>query len=420
VIAASAQFLRTDFRWLAAGLVMTFASSAGQTFFIALFADPLRAATGLGHGGWGTLYAAATLTSALAIAVVGHVADRRPMAVPAVGVLGLAAVGAVAMSAVTSPWLLALAVFLLRFSGQGMASHVAMTAAARWFRATRGRALAVVSLGHPLGEAVLPGLVVAATAGFGWRSTWLAVALGLAAVLAPLVARLGAVERTPRRPAEQGAERGADDQAAEATGLDGRHWARRDVLRHPVFWALLPGVLASPFMGTALLFQAAPLMAAKGWSLELYAAAFPAFAAASVAGGLVSGLLVDRFGPVRLVPFVLLPLAAGLGIVAGATAPFAVFAVLALIGLTTGAVFTLVAALFAELYGTRHLGAVRGLVSSFTVFGTALAPGVTGLLLDAGVALEAQFAAMAVVAVGLAGVFALVARHLLARAPAPA
>ena len=416
MIAATGRFLRADGRWLGAGLAMTFASSAGQTFFIALFADPLRTATGLGHGGWGTLYAAATLTSALAIAVVGHVADRRPMAVPAVGVLGLAALGAVAMSAVTSPWLLALAVFLLRFAGQGMASHVAMTAAARWFRATRGRALAVVSLGHPLGEAVLPGLVVAATAGLGWRATWLAVALGLAGVFAPLVARLGAVERVPqRRP-----ERSAEDEAAAATGLDGRHWARRDVLRHPVFWALLPGVLASPFMGTALLFQAAPLMAAKGWSLELYAAAFPAYAAASVAGGLASGLLVDRFGPVRLVPFVLLPLAAGLGLVAGATAAFAVVVFLALIGLTTGAVFTLVAALFAELYGTRHLGAVRGLVSSFTVFGTALAPGLTGLLLDAGVALETQFAVMAAVAVGLAGVFALVARHLRARAPAPA
>jgi MFS family permease len=415
VIAATARFLRADGRWLAAGLAMTFASSAGQTFFIALFADPLRAATGLGHGGWGALYAAATLASALAIAAVGHVADRRPMAVPAVGVLGLAAVGAVAMSAVTSPWLLALALTLLRFAGQGMASHVAMTAAARWFRVTRGRALAVVSLGHPLGEAVLPGLVVAATAGFGWRSTWLAVALGLAGVLAPLVAHLGAVERTPHRRAEQS----ADDEAAP-TGLDGRHWARRDVLRHPVFWALLPGVLASPFMVTALLFQAAPLMAAKGWSLQVYATAFPAYAAASVAGGLVSGLLVDRFGPIRLVPFVLLPLAAGLALAATAPAPLAAFAFLALIGLNTGAVFTLIAALFAELYGTRHLGAVRGLVSSFTVFGTALAPGVTGLLLDAGVALEAQLAAMAVVAVGLAGMLALVARHLLARAPAPA
>jgi MFS family permease len=94
--------------------------------------------------------------------------------------------------------------------------------------------------------------------------------------------------------------------------------------------------------------------------------------------------------------------------------------VLGLIGLTTGAIFTLMAALFAELYGTRHLGAVRGLVSSFTVFGTALAPGVTGLLLDAGIGLEAQFGAMALVAVGLAGNFALVARHLHGRRPAPA
>ena len=405
---ASWRFLRDNARWLGAGVLMTFASSFGQTFFIALFADPLRTATGLGHGGWGTLYAAATLGSALAIGVVGHLADRRPMAVPAVGVLGLLALGAVAMSAAEAVWVLGVAVFLLRFAGQGMASHVAMTAAARWFEASRGRALAFVSLGHPLGEAVLPGLIVGLTAWLGWRSTWLAVALGLAFVVVPVVARLGARERSPLSP------RANASAAVTPAGLDGRHWGRGDVLRHPVFWALLPGVLASPFMGTAVLFQAAPLMAAKGWSLDLYAAAF------SVAGGLISGLLVDRFGPIRLVPFVLIPLASGLALVATATAPLAAFVVLGLIGLTTGAVHTLMAALFAELYGTRHLGGVRGLVSSVIVFGTAMAPGVTGLLLDAGVGLEAQFATMAVVALGLSGGFALVARHLLARAPAPA
>jgi MFS family permease len=414
VTPASWRFVRDNGRWLGAAVLMTFASSAGQTFFIALFADPLRSATSLGHGGWGTLYAAATLSSAVAIGLVGHLADRRPMALPAAGVLALLTLGAVAMSAVEAAWLLGVAVFLLRFAGQGMASHVAMTAAARWFQATRGRALALVALGHPLGEAVLPALVVTLTAWLGWRSTWLAVALGLAVIVAPLVIRLGAVERTPRHPAAHG-----DDLDVPA-GLDGRHWGRRQVLGHPVFWALLPGVLASPFMGTAVLFQAAPLMTAKGWSLELYAAAFPAYAALSVAGGLASGFLVDRFGPIRLVPFVLLPLAAGLALVATATAAAAAFVVLGLIGLTTGAIFTLMAALFAELYGTRHIGAVRGLVSSFTVFGTAMAPGVTGLLLDAGVGLEAQFGAMSVVAVGLSASFGLVARHLLGRPPAPA
>jgi MFS family permease len=191
-----------------------------------------------------------------------------------------------------------------------------------------------------------------------------------------------------------------------------RHWNRPELLRHPMFWALLPGVLASPFMGTAVLFQAAPLMAAKGWSLELYAAAFPAYAACSVAGGLAGGLLVDRFGAVRLLPFVLLPLAAALLVLAMLAPAATLFVVLGLIGLGTGAVHTVMGALWAELYGTRHLGAVRGLVSGFTVFGTAMSPGVTGLLLAAGVPLDAQFGAMGLVALVLAGGLALIARSL--------
>jgi len=406
------RFLYDNGRWLAAGLLLTFASSAGQTFFIALFAEPLRAATGLGHGGWGTLYAAATLMSAIAIGAAGHVADRRPLAVPAAGVVVGLVVGAVAMSAASSVWLTGLAVFALRFFGQGLAPHVAMTAAARWFAATRGRALAVVSLGHPLGEAILPAVVLALVAAIGWRSTWLAVAVGLAVVIAPLIIWLGGVERTPRRP---GAARAHAD--VRETGLDGRAWTRGEVVRHPLFWALLPGLLASPFMGTALLFQAAPLMAAKGWPLELYAAAFPAYAALSVAGGFASGVLVDRLGPVPLLPVVLLPLAAALLLIAGAASAGLLVVVLGGIGLTTGAVHTLMSALWAELYGTRHLGAVRGLVSGVGVFGTALAPGATGLLLAGGVELERQFAVMGIMALVLAGTLMAVARHLKARRP---
>jgi len=415
VTEAARRFFRDNARWLAAGMLLTFASSAGQTFFIALFAEPLRAATGLGHGGWGTLYAVATLGSALTIASLGHLADRRPMAVPAVGVVGLLALGALAAGGTGPIWLLGLAVFALRFAGQGMAGHVAITAAARWFAATRGRAIAVVMMGHPIGEAILPGIVVAAMATIGWRATWLALALGLALVILPLVAWLGAVERTPRRP-------GAVDASRDhlLPGLDGRHWGRRQVLRHPIFWALVPGVLASPFMGTAVLFQAGPLMAAKGWSLELYAAAFPVYAACSVAGAFLAGVLVDRLGAVRLLPFVLLPLATALLLVATADMAPVLFAVLGLIGMTTGAVQTLMSALWAELYGTRNLGAVRGLVSGFTVFGTALSPGVTGLLLDVGVPLEAQFGAMGAVALVLSAGFTLVTRLIHERHGVPA
>jgi sugar phosphate permease len=63
---------------------------------------------------------------------------------------------ALLMALGTQVWMLVLAVFLLRFCGQGMFGHIKLTAMARWFVATRGRAMAITNLGYPLGEALLP------------------------------------------------------------------------------------------------------------------------------------------------------------------------------------------------------------------------------------------------------------------------
>ncbi|MEO1090437.1 MAG: MFS transporter [Pseudomonadota bacterium] len=398
-------FLRDNARWLAAGMLLAFASSFGQTFFIALFANDLRAELGLSHSGWGTLYAVATLAAAASLAQLGRLADIRSPRWLAVRVLLVLGVFAVTMAAVGSVWMLALAVFGLRLAGQGLLSHVSMTMTARGFAANRGRAIGIVSLGYPLGEAILPVLTVAAILAFGWRDAWLGVALVVLLVIAPLAFVLLANPRQPRSTPTAAV-------AVGAPGLQGRHWQRAEVVRHPLFWALVPGLLAPPLIGTSILFQGMHLVAAKGWAPDLYALAFPAYAAASVAASLGSGFLVDRFGAARLLPFYQIPLALGLVLAATLTDPASAFLYLGLIGLTTGAGFTIVTALWAELYGTDHLGAVRGLTSSLLIFATALGPGLTGTLLDVGVGIERQFAAMATVTLLFCGSFAVTVRGL--------
>ncbi|MFT6639726.1 MAG: hypothetical protein ACJAUZ_000716, partial [Flavobacteriaceae bacterium] len=68
-------FLRDNARWLAGGVLLTFFSSVGQTFFIASFAGAIRADFGLSHGGFGLIYMAATLGSALSLVLIGRVLD---------------------------------------------------------------------------------------------------------------------------------------------------------------------------------------------------------------------------------------------------------------------------------------------------------------------------------------------------------
>jgi sugar phosphate permease len=407
-------FLRTHFRWLLAGFVLTFASSFGQTYFIALFGGQLRNAFGLSHGELGGLYTIATLASAATLVWLGQLADRMSLRLLSALTLGGLAAASLAMAGVASPLMLIAVFFGLRLFGQGLLSHLAMTAMGRWFLEYRGRALSIAALGFPVGEAVLPSVVVALVAAFGWRQTWLAAGATLVLVLLPLVVRLLRTEPVPRQPgpARTAGAAGTAPRAAERAGAEQRQWSRAEVLRDPLFYALLPGILAPSFMVTGVFFHQVHLAEVKGWSLSWFAACYPVYAAATVALSLVAGWAIDRWRAARLLPFYLLPLAAGLAVLALVDAPAGTVVFMLLAGCTSAGGVTLLGALWAELYGTRHLGANRALAVAGTVFASALGPGVMGWLIDGGIGIEDQLLAMAACALAGASLFHLLTPRL--------
>ena len=69
-------FLRGNAPWLGAGVLLTFLSSFGQTYFISVFAGEIRAAFGLSHGAWGGIYTLGTTASALLMVWAGGLTDR--------------------------------------------------------------------------------------------------------------------------------------------------------------------------------------------------------------------------------------------------------------------------------------------------------------------------------------------------------
>ncbi|MEQ9445250.1 MAG: hypothetical protein RJS98_06770 [Rhodospirillaceae bacterium] len=64
--------------------------------------------------------------------------------------------------------------------------------------------------------------------------------------------------------------------------------------------------------------------------------------------------------------------------------PLMIWAYMITNGLSGGMFGVVHNVIWAELYGTQYLGAIRSLVSSSTIFAAALAPAVMGWLLDAG------------------------------------
>lgn len=376
-------FLWANRRFLAFGVLLAFFSSFGQTYFIALFGAEVRGAFALSHGDFGAIYAAATLASAAALIWAGRKIDDLDLRLYTALICAGLIVACASMALVPAAWALFGAIFLLRFTGQGLLSHTAITSMARYFAENRGKAISVASMGFPAGEAVLPIVAVSMIAAFGWRETWGAVAATLAVILLPLMLWLlkGHGERHRTWDEATRSARESDDAR--------RHWSRGEVLRDPRFYVLLPSVLATSFIVTGVFFHQVHIVEAKGWTMTWFAACFAAYAAAQTAASLATGILVDRFGGYRLLRYYLLPLVAALVGLGLATHALVALWFMVLAGLGSGAVAVVHGAVWAEIYGLKHIGAIRALSTSLMVFSTALSPAILGWLIDAGIGVEA-------------------------------
>lgn len=380
-------FLWRNQRFLAYGLLVAFFSSFGQTYFISIFGPVIRADFGLNHGSFGALYAIGTTASAVCLIWAGKLIDRMDLRRFTLAlVLALAAACAImGLSPVAGA--LAIGIFALRLTGQGLMSHTAMTSMARYFEAERGRAVSFAMLGFPLGVAVFPlaGLFLIETV--GWREAWLWMAGGIVALLAPLLLWLlrGHALRHQRFIERETASAAATD----GTAGHRRHWTRGEVLRDPRFYMLIPALMAPAFIVTGFFFHQSPLADAKGWSAAWMASAFVGYSVGSVGGSLIMGFVVDRFGGLRILPTYLLPLAAACAVIAATDAPLAAFAFTILMGLTSGGGQTLMGTVWAEFYGVLHLGAIRSMTMACGVVASAASPLLLGVLIDWHIGIEA-------------------------------
>lgn len=401
-------FLRQNARWIAGGFLLTLFSSFGQTFFIGLSGEELRAKFSLSDGQFGMTYMLATLGSALTLPWIGRILDRMSGRQVTLFVIPCLAAACVLLAYAPSVIVMVAALYLLRLFGQGMMTHTALTEIGRWFSANRGRATSLVVPGHQVGEALLPVTFALVAAALGWQLAWVCAALLLAGFALPAIQLLWHVDRVPRG--------SGDGESPERTG---RNWTRAEVVRDPVFYALLVCVLAPPFIGTTIFFHQDYLVELRGYSSYAFAAAFPIKAGTTAVFGLVCGFLVDRFGAARLLPFFLLPLALASATAAFLTPVWGVYVFMFLVGISYGFTSTLIGALWPEVYGVKHLGAIRSVVVAAMVFSTALGPGLTGALIDFGIALPVQLVWMSLWCLGACVVLGFVSPILIRRKAAP-
>lgn len=376
-------FITRNGRWIAGGFLLTFLSSFGQTFFISASIGEWKTLFNLTDGEMGRLYMIATLASAITLPFLGKIVDIVPehkVIALCAPLLALAMIGAAYANTIL---LLVVSIYGLRLFGQGMMSHISLTATGRWFAATRGRVMSLVVLGFQGGEAVFPLAFAAVTLAFGFKMGWVFSAVFLLFIGTPLAIWAYARPRAPR---------GQEEKELNPV----RSWTRGQVLRDPVFYILLTGVLAPPFIGTTIFYHQDYMTLLQGWPPAAFASTMPLLALTTICFALFAGWLIDKIGAKRVLPFFLIPLCLACAVASQSTSMILLISFMFLLGVSYGFSSTLFGALWPEVYGTKHLGAVRSIIVAAMVLATAIGPGLTGSLIDYGISLPTQLAGLSV------------------------
>jgi MFS family permease len=365
------QFFLKNKRLITFGFMMAFFSSFGQTFLVSLYVPHILAEFHLTRFTFGLIYGIATVMSALTLSYVGKFIDHthlRPYTFYAVALL-IAACLFIAFA--VNPFWVFIGFWALRLSGQGLCTHISRTTISKFFHKTRGMALSLSVLGHSTGEAIFPfslGLVIKH---LGWQGALIASGVFIGVTLVPFVAY---ALNDQKIPIDFGKDR----------PQTGNAFSRRILFKDQRFYTIAFNSFVLFSIITGLFFYQLLLAEEKGWSVQWITACFTGFAIGRIIFTLIGGKMVDRFTALAMFPFYLIPFALGLTILA-----FGDHAVIApvyfiLTGISVGFSSTLITALLTEIYGTQHLGGIRAVLATITVFSTAVSPPLFGYLLDQG------------------------------------
>lgn len=371
------QFIRNKPRLAFYSFLAVFASGFGQTFFVSVMGGEIRETFDLSHTAYGSIYSLATVLSAVFLFRLGGLADT--WSLPRVSCLALLALaqGCILIGLAPGVIVLGLGFMLIRFGGQGYISHLGITTAARYFSVHQGKAVAFAASGFPVAEAILPATAVFMLGLAGWRWSWIGGGALIILIILPVMVFLSASTPAPVK-----------DIRLSSGKETGKNFTRLQVLRDPGFYMVLPAALATPFTVTAIMFHQVAIAEIQGWSLQLVAAAFSAYASGHLAALFFAGSVVDRIGAGRSLPISLIPMMAGMLILAFFSQAWAAMVYLGLVGITQGFASTSAGAIWAERYGVTHLGAIRSMAQSTMVVATSIAPVLLGSLLDAGVGIS--------------------------------
>ena len=361
------------------GFIFTFFSCFGQSFFIGLFNSSIRETLSITHGQFGTIYASATLFSSLLLIWIGKKIDDVNVLKFAIFVTILLSFSSFFFSKTSSVAFLFVAIFLMRFSGQGLMSHTASTTISRYFTKSRGKALSIIWFGLSSAEFIMPVLIVYLLTLIVWQDLWVIFSL-IVLICLPLASYILVKD------VKLDTREGSQNKILKEENI--KNWKRIEVLRDYRFYIVSLNMLAMPWIATGVFVYQSFVTNSKGWGEYTIAQSFMSYSIFSVITLIVAGYLIDKFTSRKLLIYMNIPLFLGTLVIIYFDAPQTAFLFLGLVGISNGLANLLGSSTWAEIYGVKYIGSIKALTTALMVFATAFGTALFGFFIDAGFSIE--------------------------------
>ena len=361
------------------GFIFTFFSSFGQSFFLGIFNTSIRNELSISHGQFGSIYASATLLSSFVLIWVGKKIDDINISKFAFLVILLLSFSSFFFSKISSISILFIAIFLMRFSGQGMMSHTASTTVSRYFTKSRGKALSTIWFGLSTAEFILPVLMIFLLSLYDWKLVWISISIMILLIL-PLTSFLLV------RNLNLDSREIEDKKIQKSTNI--KNWKRKEVIKDYRFYIICANMLAMPWIATGTFVYQSFILTSKNWGPYIIAQSFMVYSILSVITLVISGILIDKFTSRKLIIYMNIPLLISVFVIIYFNQPFTAFVFLGLIGISNGLANVLGSSTWAEIYGVKYIGSIKALTTALMVFATAFGTALFGILIDKGFTIE--------------------------------
>ena len=377
---------------VAAFFLLNAAGQASGTLNFGLFVIPMAEELGLSRQAIGWAQTMRLWASGASGFLIGRWLDRRgprgPMLLAIVTATGGLLLMARAQSAAVLFGVL-LALGVTGWTAPAGGALIATVPVSKWFIRLRGRATGIVQLGLGIGGAVFVPVTQALISDRGWRSAWVTLAW-LSAVTVPLVLLLRRQPSDLGLDADGGPARtggGAPSRAAAAGPDDAPesvHWTLNDALRTAAAWKLSAAFAILGFLLGAASVHRIPHWIELGFRPATVSLAFSLDAGIATVMALTAGFVVERLDARIAGLASCLSFSAAVALMAAAPAwtPL-LFVSTLLFGCGVGLYMVVQGVIWAQYYGWRFVGTIRGVVLPFIFLASGLGAPVAGALRDA-------------------------------------